>query len=131
VNKSKGKSLLIKILLVISGFLSLGLGILGIFVPLLPTTPFLLLAAYLFFKSSNKLYSWLIKNKYLGSYIENYRKHKAISLRAKIFSLSLLWVTISFSIYYFREQWWLIALLIIIASAVSLHILKFKTLKRE
>ena len=82
------------------GTLSLVLGVLVIFLPLLPTTPFLLLTATLYFKSSPKLYDWLLNHKYFGSYIRNYRENKAISLRAKIISITLLWITISYSIFY-------------------------------
>ena len=66
--------------------ISLALGILGIFLPLLPTTPFLLLTAALYFKGSFRLYNWLLNHRYFGPYIRNYRENKAIPLRAKIVS---------------------------------------------
>ncbi len=76
-----------KILYTIVGTTSLILGIIGIFLPLLPTTPFLLLTAAMYFRSSPRLYYWLIQQKYLGSYIRNFREHKAIPLHAKIVSV--------------------------------------------
>lgn len=106
------------------------LGAIGVFVPLLPTTPFLLLAAYLFFKSSDRLYNWLIRNKYFGNYIENYRKYKAITLRSKIFSLLLLWGSITYSSFCFVDEWWIRILLFVVAIGVSIHILRFKTLRK-
>lgn len=72
-----------KTLYIALGTLSLALGILGIFLPLLPTTPFLLLTAALYFKSSPRLYNWLLNHKHLGPYIRNFRENKAIPLRAK------------------------------------------------
>ncbi len=68
-----------KILYTIVGTTSLILGIIGIFLPLLPTTPFLLLTAAMYFRSSPRWYHWLIQQKYLGSYIRNFREHKAIT----------------------------------------------------
>ena len=69
-----------KTLYIALGTLSLALGILGIFLPLLPTTPFLLLTAALYFKSSPRLYNWLLNHKHLGPYIRNFRENKAIHL---------------------------------------------------
>ena len=83
-----------KILYIILGTLSLILGVIGIFVPLLPTTPFLLLTAGLYCKGSPRLYNWLLNQKHLGPYIRNFRENKAIPLRAKVISVSLVWITI-------------------------------------
>ena len=85
-----------KILYTIVGTTSLILGIIGIFLPLLPTTPFLLLTAAMYFRSSPRLYYWLSQRNYLGSYIRNFREHKAISLHANIFSGSLIWSALSY-----------------------------------
>ncbi len=112
------------------GTLSLVLGVLGIFLPLLPTTPFLLLTATLYFKSSPKLYDWLLNHKYFGSYIRNYRENKAIPLRAKIISITLLWTTISYCIFFILPYLWVKILLFLIAAGVTYHILSFKTLKK-
>ena len=82
-----------KTICIILGTLSLGLGILGIFLPLLPTTPFLLLTAALYFKGSPRLYQWLLNHKYFGTYIRNFREYKALPVRAKFISLLLMWGT--------------------------------------
>ena len=73
-----------KIILLLLGILSLVLGVIGIFLPVLPTTPFLLLSATLFLRSSQKLYDWLLSHPYLGEYIRNFKEHRAIPLRVKI-----------------------------------------------
>ncbi len=117
--------------LIVIGTLSLGLGILGIFIPLLPTTPFLLLAAYCYFRSSKKLYNWLISNKWFGSYIRNYYEGLGIPLKIKLLSISFLWLTISFSIYFIVSNLIIRIILIIIAIGVTIHILTIKTLKEE
>ena len=93
--------LMLKIVLIVLGTISLILGILGIFVPGLPTTPFLLLTAGLYIKSSDRLYLWLTGHKYLGSYITNYNKNEGLSLKTKIYSIVLMWVMISISSYFF------------------------------
>ena len=76
-----------RIFLILCGCLAVVLGILGIFLPLLPTTPFLLLAAACFFRSSPRLYNWLISHKRMGPYIRNFREHRAIPLKAKVISV--------------------------------------------
>ncbi|MDR2085436.1 MAG: YbaN family protein [Bacteroidales bacterium] len=118
-----------KILFIIIGCISLVLGILGIFLPILPTTPFLLLSSFLFLKSSDRLYNWLINHKYLGKYIKDFQIHRAIPLKVKITSISLLWITISISAIFFVTAIWLKILLIGIAIGVTIHILSFKTRK--
>lgn len=116
-------------LLIGLGAIALGLGILGIFVPLLPTTPFLLLAAAAFVRSSEKLHDWLLNHRWFGTYIRNYREHRAITLRAKVLTLTMLWSTIGYAIIAVVEQWWVRGLLLLIAAGVTLHITRLKTFK--
>ena len=113
-----------KTICIILGTLSLGLGILGIFLPLLPTTPFLLLTAALYFKGSPRLYQWLLNHKYFGTYIRNF------PLRAKIISLLLMWGTMLYCIFFLIPLVWVKVLLFLIAVGVTYHILSFKTLKK-
>jgi len=117
-----------KVVYNVLGVLFLALAILGVFLPLLPTTPFLLLSASLFYKGSDRYYRWLMQHPCLGCYIENYRKHKAIPLGTKIFSVVLLWTSILIAVLFFLEICWLKILLLLIALGVSVHILSFKTL---
>jgi len=119
----------LRILLIIAGTLCVGLGIIGIFVPVLPTTPFLLLAAACYARSSRRFHSWLLNNKLFGSYIRNYLERKGITLRAKIITLSLLWITIGVSVAFAVEILALKLILVIIATGVSVHILSLRTLK--
>lgn len=118
-----------KTLYIVLGSISLALGILGIFLPLLPTTPFLLLTAALYFKGSPRLYNWLLHHPYFGTYIRNFRENKAIPLRAKITSLALMWGTMLYCIFFLIPLLWVKILLALIAIGVSYHILSFKTLK--
>jgi uncharacterized membrane protein YbaN (DUF454 family) len=108
-----------------------GLGVVGVFVPILPTTPFLLLAAAAFVRSSPRLYHWLIHHKWFGNYIRYYREYRAIALRAKVVTLALLWAVIGYTAIGVVQDWWLRALLASIAVGVSAHVLSLKTLTRE
>ncbi|MFX1521017.1 MAG: YbaN family protein [Promethearchaeota archaeon] len=117
--------------LIVTGTLSLALGIIGIFLPLLPTTPFLLVAAYCYARSSKRLYAWLINNKWFGSYIRHYYEGKGIPLRIKLLSISFLWLTIGFSIFFVVNLLLIRIILIIIAVGVTVHILTITTLKEE
>ena len=120
-----------KSLLAVLGVVSLSLSVAGIFLPLLPTTPFLLLAAWAFVRSSPRLYAWLINHPHLGEYIRNFRENHAIPLRVKVVSVSLVWLTIGFCIVAVVEQWWWAqAALALLAAAITWHILSYDTLKK-
>lgn len=119
-----------KILLIILGFISLVLGILGIFLPVLPTTPFLLLTAWCWLRSSDKLYIKLMNHRKLGPYISDFINEKSIPLRTKIWSITLLWITILLSIVFAVENIYIRILLFVIAIGVTIHILSFNTKKK-
>lgn len=121
-----------RIFLIIVGSVSLVLGILGIFLPMLPTTPFLLLSAAAWVKASPSLYEWLINHRVFGEYIRNFREYRAIPLRVKIISVSLVWLTIGYCIFAVVDEWWWAqVLMFLLATAISWHILSFKTLKKK
>lgn len=120
-----------KRLFIVLGFIFLGLGILGIFLPLLPTTPFLLLAAWLFAKSSARLYRRLINDKYVGNYIKDFKEYRSIPLKTKIFAISLIWLTMGYSIIFAIKIIWVKIVLLIVAIGVTIHILSFKTKRKK
>lgn len=116
-----------KYIYLIIGSLSLVLGIAGIFLPVLPTTPFLLLAAALFFRSSPRAYAWLLNHRYLGPYIRNFREDKSIPLRVKVIAITLLWITAIHCIVFVFNHWLLKGIMLAVAVGVTLYILSFKT----
>ncbi len=116
-------------LFLLAGTISLGLGILGIPLPLLPTTPFLLLSAYCFARSSRRFYYWLINHKYLGKHIHNYWEHRGVSLKVKAGAISFLWITMALTAFFAMESTWMRLLLLIVAIAVTIHIAAIKTIK--
>ena len=119
-----------KIIYIILGSISLILGVIGIILPLLPTTPFILLALFFYFRSSEKLYNWVLNHKLFGSLVYNYVKHKTVSKKSKIFALLLLWSTIIVSTILI-DQLIVYIVLPIIALLVSIHILHLKTSKND
>ncbi|GGA84675.1 YbaN family protein [Ornithinibacillus halotolerans] len=119
-----------KLFLVTAGLVSLLLAVIGIFLPLIPTTPLLLLAAACFIRSSERLYEWLITNKYLGPYIKNYREGNGIPLQAKIIGVTLLWISMLFTIFFVVPLLVVKVLLAGIAAYFTWFILKQKTLIR-
>jgi hypothetical protein len=118
-------------LLIVGGTLFVALGVIGILVPVLPTTPFLLLAAVCYAKSSQRFYDWLMTNRVFGSYIRNYREGRGISIAHKIVSISLLWLTIGYSAGFAVSQWWLKLILLGIAAGVTLHLVRVKTFRPD
>ena len=118
-----------RLFLTLLGLISLGLGILGAFLPVLPTTPLLLLSAALFLRGNQKLYDWLMNHPKLGTYISNFTKHKAIPLRVKIVSITFLWLTLLNCAIFVTDHIALRLFFIILATAVTIHILSYKTLK--
>lgn len=118
-----------RIFLILCGCLAVVLGILGIFLPLLPTTPFLLLAAACFFRSSPRLYNWLISHKRMGPYIRNFREHRAIPLKAKVISVSMVWITMLIAAFGVVPHLLIRVVLLLLAVGISWHILSYKTLK--
>ncbi len=98
--------MLIKYFLFVLGLLFLGIAILGYVIPPVPATPFLLIAAFCFSRSSPRLYNWILNRKHVGSIVKNYIEHRVLSMRLKIFFVS---GTLFFAIYvvgFVLEQWW-------------------------
>jgi len=111
------------------GWLSVALGVIGIFLPLLPTTPFLLLAAACFARSSPRVYHWLVSHPRLGPWIQQYLDGDGMPLRAKVWAIVLLWLGIGLSCLWVDVAW-LRVLLILTATAVTGYIASRKTLHR-
>ena len=128
INKVSNR--LMRGVLIITGTFFVGLGVLGILLPLLPTTPFLLLAAACYARSSRRFYDWLLNNKWFGNYIKNYRERKGVPLKVKVLSISFLWITIGYSVVFVVHILLIRIILILMAMGVTTHILSIKTLKQ-
>lgn len=122
-----------KLLYTTLGFISLGIGCVGIVVRGLPTTPFVLLAASLFAKSSERWYNWLISNRLFGKFIEDFAREKGMSLKIKIISISMMWAMITISAVTFKSLHMKLFLLImgIIGTIVMGFVVKTIKVKKD
>jgi len=118
----------VRVLLIVAGSLCLGLGVLGIFLPVLPTTPFLLLTAICYAHGSKRLHDRLLATR-LGTYIRAWREKGGIPLRLKIGTLAVMAVVITVSAVFFVEALWLRILLGVVLVAVGVHVLFIPTLR--
>jgi len=120
-----------KAILIFVGTVCVGLGVLGMFLPLMPTTVFLLLAAYCYSHSSERFHNWLMTNRLFGKYISDYQSGKGISVRQKASTITLLWASIGTSIWMLAATWWVNLLLLAVAIGVTLHLLWIKTYRAD
>jgi uncharacterized membrane protein YbaN (DUF454 family) len=116
-------------LFIAAGTVCVGLGALGILLPVLPTTPFLLLAAACYARSSPRFYNWLLTNKWFGTYIGNYRRKRGMPLKLKLSTVALTWLTIGLSMALAVHSLPLRLLLAAVALGVTVHIMSIKTMK--
>ena len=135
--KDKGKKL-VRALWLIAGTICVVLGAIGIVLPILPTTPFLLAAAACYYKSSSRMHKWLLNNKWFGEYIRNYKEGRGLPLRTKITALAVLWLTIGISTVFMLNlilpEMLVLPMQVVmlaVAITVSFHILRLPTYKKD
>lgn len=119
---------LTRALLIAAGWFFVALGVIGIFLPVMPTTIFLIIAAACFARSSERFYNWLLNNKRFGKLIRDYREHKGMPLRAKVIAILMLNVVIGYSALFAVTLLWVKILLFTIAAGVTAYLLSLKTI---
>jgi len=123
---------IVRALFFVAGSVSLALGTIGIVLPLLPTTPLLLLALACYCRSSKRMTKWVLSNKYFGSYIRRYKEGKGIPIKTKIVAIAALWITISYSAFFIVNIWWIVQLILFaIATAVTIHLIRLPTYRQN
>jgi uncharacterized protein len=122
---------MVRIIYIVLGTLCVALGVIGIFLPLMPTTVFLLLAGFFYARSSPRFYNWLLNHRWLGTYLRNYRDGRGVPLRDKVITLVVLWLSIGLTSIFFVRTWWLLALLLVIAAGVTIHLVSLKTYRPD
>lgn len=125
------KSDLLRWLLIGCGWLAIAGGIVGIFLPLMPTVPLLLLAAACFARSSERFHTWLVEHDHLGPLIRDYLKNGAIPVRAKRMAIGMIWISFPASAFLFVQALWLRVLLIAIAAGITLYLLRLPSMPEE
>ena len=112
------------------GTIFLVLAVIGMVLPILPTTPFLLLALACYCRSSKRMTHWILTNKYFGNYIRRYKEGKGIPLKTKILALTILWITVSYSAFFMVQKWLPIQLVLFaVAIGVTIHLIRLPTYK--
>ncbi|MCF6269418.1 MAG: YbaN family protein [Melioribacteraceae bacterium] len=129
MTQKKAKNRITRFLLIIGGSLALFLGVLGVFLPLLPTTPFLLLSAYCFGRSSDRIHTWLINNKWFGEYIKNYQAGKGIPTHSKVTAILSMWILLIASAIWGTELLIVRIVLLLIGTGVTIHLLRMPTFR--
>ena len=117
-----------KAVLVAAGSVCLALAVLGVFLPLLPTTPFLLLASACYVRSSERLHGWLMGNRLLGGYIRNFQERRGVPVRAKVVTVVLLWLPLLYSVYRL-DTFWLELALVLMGVTWSVLVFRMKSFK--
>lgn len=129
VHLKKRKHPIIHWSLLFLGWIAVVLGVLGIFLPILPTTPFLLLAAACFARTSDRFYHWLVEHPRLGGYVSAYLDGKGIPLKAKCYTSGLIVVMMSLSVWMVKPPIWVIICMALIAVSVSIYLFRLPTLE--
>lgn len=109
------------------GLLCVGVGVLGMVLPLVPTTPLLLLAAFFFARSSDRFYNWLLSNRWFGRIIRDYRDGRGLTMRDKVVTIAVLWLTVGPSVVFLLPVWWGRALMVGIATGVTIYLWRLPT----
>jgi uncharacterized protein len=121
---------LAKLLLNLIGIIAVILGVIGVFVPLLPTTPFLLLASACFLRGSTRMHNWLIGAPLIGQILRNYEENRVVPVRAKVIAMVMMWPSIIFAAYKVG-RWPLQVMLFLIAAAVTIYLLRLPSEPRK
>lgn len=120
-----------KIIYVILGFISMGLGIAGSFLPGLPTVPFLLLASFFFARGSERFHGWFTQTRIYKNYLEDFEKNRSMTLKAKIGLLCLSSTMIAFPIFLLKNNYLKLALILVVIFKYYYFIFRIKTLKPD
>jgi uncharacterized protein len=126
-SKKVSKNKLVRSLFFVAGTITFALGAVGVFFPILPTTPFLLLSLACYLRSSERMTHWLLNNKYFGSYLKNYKEGKGIPMKTKLFAIAVLWITIAVSGIVLVPILAVQIILFVVATAVTVHLVRLPT----
>src|SRR5665648_154597 len=131
-NSTTRKQKMVRASLFIAGTFLLALGAIGVFLPILPTTPFLLLSAACYLRSSERMHKWLLNNRWFGKYIRNYQAGRGIPIKTKIIAISAMWIAILYSTFFVVDEILVAQVtLLVIAAGVSVHLIRLPTFKKQ
>ena len=116
-----------RVIYLIIGTVALVLGALGLFLPVLPTTPFVILAAACYLRSSKRMHAWILQSRLFGETIEDFQAGRGLKRATKIRALVLMWATISISAFFFVDQLIFRGAMFLVAAGVTIYILRLPT----
>ncbi|MCI6574040.1 MAG: YbaN family protein [Actinomycetaceae bacterium] len=119
-----------KLVMMALGFLFTGLAFLGVVLPVLPTTPFLLLAVFFFARSSERWHHYLLNHRIFGQYLTDYYNHE-MTISNKWRTLALMWIGMGICMWLLRGKLWLVILLAVIAIGVTIHLVSLRSVTPE
>ena len=122
------RSYVTRMILIAIGWLSIVAGVIGLFLPLVPTVPLLLLAAACFARSSERFHRWLVEHDHLGPLVRDYLQGGGIPLRAKVTAIGMVWVSVPISAFFFVSILWVRVMLMVIATGITLYLLSLPSL---
>lgn len=125
------KNVFLRWILIACGWIAIVGGVVGIFLPIVPTVPFLLLAVACFARSSERFHRWLVEHNHLGPLLRDYLRGGGIPLRAKRFAIGMVWVSFPASTFLFARDFWLKVLLMSAAVGITLYLLSLPTAADE
>lgn len=125
------QALISKSFLIILGWLFVSLGVIGIFLPLMPTTIFFILAAWCFSKSSDRFYNWLINHPRFGKLVRDYYEKRGMPTRSKIIAITMMITTISLSAIFFTQNIIVRIILFFLACGISIYIISLNSIKED
>lgn len=120
------RTTLIRLLLNTAGTLAIILGLIGVVLPLIPTTPFMLLALACYMRSSPRMANWMLTNRIFGSYLQDFQSNRGIPLKTKIIALCLMWTSLAISAW-FMPVAWARPVLLIPGLGVTIYLWRYKT----
>ena len=128
VNDNYRHGRVVRALLIVIGWLSVVTAVVGLFLPLVPTVPLLLLAAACFARSSERFHRWLVEHNQLGPLVRDYLEGSGIPLRAKMTAIGMVWISVPASAFIFVREQWIRALLLMIAAGITVYLIRLPTL---
>ena len=114
---------------IIVGSMALALGALGLFLPVLPTTPFVILAAACYYRGSERLHAWILRSRWFGETISNYQSGRGITFGTKIKAIGLMWLTITASALFYVDSLLVRVMLFGVSTCVTIYLVRLPTFK--
>jgi hypothetical protein len=116
---------------IIAGTIALIIGAIGVFLPVIPTTPLVLLAAACYYRGSDRLHAWILSSRWFGETIKNYQEGRGLTRDTKLRAVSMMWVMILISAWFFVSSLFVRVAIICVAIGVTVYLVRLPTLEKN